>query len=195
VLAGRLKTKNRNPIRIPAFHLSVWLYKDKEWPDSITADGIVNFFLEDFKITEDEKDALFDTDVPLEFFPANVFQKEKTSWPDWQPFVPQAPDSKPDQGGTLTYLETRGVGPADRFILEPAERLTLITGDNGLGKTFLLECAWWALTGFWADRPAYPNPRTTTVGITFEIEGERSHAERKKNLLRLEDANMASPER
>ena len=36
------------------------------------------------------------------------------------------------------------------------ERLTLIAGDNGLGKSFLLDTGWWALTGTWAGRPAYP---------------------------------------
>ena len=35
----------------------------------------------------------------------------------------------------------RLIGPAKRLIFEPAKRLNLITGDNGLGKTFLLECA------------------------------------------------------
>jgi hypothetical protein len=33
--------------------------------------------------------------------------------------------------------------------LELAPRLNLITGDNGLGKSFLLDLAWWALTRKW----------------------------------------------
>jgi hypothetical protein len=33
--------------------------------------------------------------------------------------------------------------------LELAPRLNLITGDNGLGKSFLLDVAWWALTRKW----------------------------------------------
>jgi hypothetical protein len=36
------------------------------------------------------------------------------------------------------------------------ERLSLITGDNGLGKSFLLDFAWWAATGSWVDRPILP---------------------------------------
>ncbi|MBI3268539.1 MAG: ATP-binding protein [Planctomycetes bacterium] len=35
-----------------------------------------------------------------------------------------------------------------------AERLNLIAGDNGLGKSFLLDVAWWALTGTWVGLPA-----------------------------------------
>jgi predicted ATPase len=33
--------------------------------------------------------------------------------------------------------------------MELAPRLNLITGDNGLGKSFLLDVAWWALTRKW----------------------------------------------
>ena len=33
--------------------------------------------------------------------------------------------------------------------MELAARLNLITGDNGLGKSFLLDVAWWALTRKW----------------------------------------------
>ncbi len=31
-----------------------------------------------------------------------------------------------------------------------------MTGDNGLGKTFLLDIAWWVLTRTWARMPAMP---------------------------------------
>ena len=43
--------------------------------------------------------------------------------------------------------------------LELGKRLNLLTGDNGLGKSFLLDIAWWALTRKW---PAEINPRITT---------------------------------
>ncbi len=43
--------------------------------------------------------------------------------------------------------------------MELAERLNLITGDNGLGKSFLLDVIWWALTRKW---PADLNPRLTS---------------------------------
>ena len=79
------------------------------------------------------------------------------------------------EGGTLAYLEIQGVGPAKRLCFEPAERLSLITGDNGLGKTFLLECAWWSLTGQWANPnlPAYPrqDAKENDPKIIFQIAG------------------------
>jgi len=36
------------------------------------------------------------------------------------------------------------------------ERVNLITGDNGLGKSFLLDVAWRVLTGTWAGDPPIP---------------------------------------
>ncbi|MBF0323331.1 MAG: AAA family ATPase [Alphaproteobacteria bacterium] len=51
----------------------------------------------------------------------------------------------------LKKLHLKGVGPAKE--LGPvtfAERLNFITGDNGLGKSFLLDTAWWVLTRSWA---------------------------------------------
>lgn len=51
----------------------------------------------------------------------------------------------------LKTLHLKGVGPATEFgPVEFAPRLNLITGDNGLGKSFLLDIAWWALTRTWA---------------------------------------------
>jgi predicted ATPase len=49
----------------------------------------------------------------------------------------------------LGYLRLKNVGPAPEMEMELAPRLNLITGDNGLGKSFLLDVAWWALTRKW----------------------------------------------
>ena len=56
----------------------------------------------------------------------------------------------------LKRLELENVGPAPRMALDLAPRLNLVTGDNGLGKSFLLDVAWWALTRKW---PRDLNPR------------------------------------
>jgi len=58
----------------------------------------------------------------------------------------------------LEYLHLHNVGPAPEMELELAPRLNLITGDNGLGKSFLLDVAWWALTRKW--------PRDLNPGLT-----------------------------
>ena len=49
----------------------------------------------------------------------------------------------------LEYLEIENAGPADYLRLDLAPRLNLLTGDNGLGKSFLLDAIWWILTYSW----------------------------------------------
>ena len=56
----------------------------------------------------------------------------------------------------LERLKLTNVGPAPDMTLELAPRFNLFTGDNGLGKSFLLDVAWWALTQSW---PQEVNPR------------------------------------
>lgn len=55
----------------------------------------------------------------------------------------------------LERIATRDVEPADLDV-RLAPRLNLLAGDNGLGKTFLLDVVWWALTGTWARNPVMP---------------------------------------
>jgi hypothetical protein len=59
----------------------------------------------------------------------------------------------------LEYLHLKNVGPAPELTMELAPRLNVITGDNGLGKSFLLDIAWWALTRRW---PGEVNHRITS---------------------------------
>jgi AAA domain, putative AbiEii toxin, Type IV TA system len=56
----------------------------------------------------------------------------------------------------LHRLSMRGVGPAREMELRLKPRLNVLTGDNGLGKSFLLDLVWWALTRTWAGLPAVP---------------------------------------
>src|SRR5690349_23363580 len=46
---------------------------------------------------------------------------------------------------------------------EFGERLNVLTGDNGLGKSFVLDLAWWALTGTWAERPPEPSGESPRI--------------------------------
>lgn len=59
----------------------------------------------------------------------------------------------------LEYLKLHNLGPAPEMEMSLAPRLNLITGDNGLGKSFLLDVAWWALTRRW---PHDVNPKLTS---------------------------------
>jgi len=76
--------------------------------------------------------------------------------------------------GTLSVLTIEGVGAAKKLHLELADRINLFTGDNGLGKSFILDCAWYALSGYWSNLPAYPREDADRYEpkISFQIEGQ-----------------------
>ena len=64
----------------------------------------------------------------------------------------------------IKHLKMSNVGPASVMELEFGRRLNLLTGDNGLGKSFLLDIAWWAMTRKW---PAEVNPKLTAGRVAL----------------------------
>jgi hypothetical protein len=158
---------------IPAFHLAVWIYREKEWISETTPEDIIEHFKNDFLLNEEEIHQLFDISIPEGINRNQLFEDKVVSWEELKTVIGKPPDILPEEGA-LTYLEIQGVGAAKKLCFEPAERLSLITGDNGFGKTFLLECAWWALTGQWANLPAYPTQTASEDEpvITFKISGD-----------------------
>ena len=79
-----------------------------------------------------------------------------------------------DERGTLSALTIEGAGATKKLRMELANRINLFTGDNGLGKSFILDCAWYALSGQWANLPAYPREDADRYDpkISFQIEGQ-----------------------
>ncbi len=80
---------------------------------------------------------------------------------DWErhrmpePYIPQVVVLFGLNGVTpatkLSSIDLSKVGPAATLSFAPlASRLNVITGDNGLGKSFLTDIVWWALTETWA---------------------------------------------
>ncbi len=81
--------------------------------------------------------------------------------------------------------------------LEFGSRLNLLTGDNGLGKSFLLDIAWWSLTRKW---PAEINPKLTggkkaipainekEAKIAFAFSGKVKPEDYESNFLKKEQA-------
>lgn len=96
----------------------------------------------------------------------------------------------------LKHLKLKNIGPAPNMELALGERLNLITGDNGLGKSFLLDIAWWALTRKW---PAEINARLAVgkkalprgagaASIDFALTANQGTEEYSSSFLRREQA-------
>jgi predicted ATPase len=72
----------------------------------------------------------------------------------------------------LKYLHLHQVGLAPELRVDWAERINLIAGDNSLGKSFLLDVAWWALTRTWAGPVALPTAGNKTASIAYVVQGK-----------------------
>lgn len=80
----------------------------------------------------------------------------------------------------INELKLFNVGPAQKMDLSFSQRLNIFTGDNGLGKSFLLDIIWWVMTRKWpaeinkqlvAGKMALPAPGRD-ARIEFKITGK-----------------------
>ncbi|MDR1148251.1 MAG: ATP-binding protein [Spirochaetaceae bacterium] len=157
ILAEKLEGK-----LLSALALGVWFFKENNWSEDTSYQDIIMGFFEHFHITVNEQRKMF-LPIEAETISKINFQEEQSTWNELSFYLPSPSDASPERGATLSYLEINNVGPADQMIMELNKRLNLITGDNGLGKTFLMECAWWAMTGTWSGLPAYPTMRDASI--------------------------------
>lgn len=75
-------------------------------------------------------------------------------------------------GAPVSSLELHGVGPSRYLKMDLAPRLTILTGDNSLGKTLFLDLFWWATTGAWSEgRQALPGDPGTEPRILVQANG------------------------
>ena len=145
--------------------LAVWLGKRQRWPDNVSIEFVVNWFRETYRLTDEEVDGLLDSSI------VPPFAAVMDDFVDLKAVAYEfgLPADAPGQSeGTLQSIRLSDVGPAKDLRLDFGQRLTMIAGDNGLGKSFLLDTAWWALTGTWAGYPAYPLPTGRTTAPTIE---------------------------
>ena len=173
-------TSGHKKLPLPA--IAVWVLKYRKWKDTATVDDVVSTFIAEYHITDYEKKVLFSY---LDAFPpVPAFQSERISWNQLSDSLTAPPDAQPDKEGTLSMIELSNVGPCDHIEMELSTRLNIITGDNGLGKTFLLDCAWWALTNTWPNTPARPKyPQgSKRAYISYSIAGKNKLSHSKKIL-------------
>lgn len=67
----------------------------------------------------------------------------------------------------LEALHLKNVGPAEELAIALRPRMNFLVGDNGLGKSFLLDVAWWVLTRTWARRSVVPHAPPAVPSISF----------------------------
>lgn len=87
----------------------------------------------------------------------------------------------------LQYLHLKNVGLAPELRVDWAKRINLIAGDNGLGKSFLLDLAWWALTRTWVGAAARPIPGAKRASIEYVVKGAAKTAQPMQSLFRRAD--------
>jgi hypothetical protein len=104
----------------------------------------------------------------------------------------------------LKRLHLTNVGPAPEMRMDLASRLNLITGDNGLGKSFLLDVAWWALTRKWPQElndglssgyPARPTDLERPATISFGVQGQTTVSEHESVYVPTGQAWLGEEER
>lgn len=143
---------------IPAFCIAVWLFREEDWQTGTMPEMLITRLFEEFNITQEERDAIFDCTIPT--LQEDWLKPEPFTDEELEELIGLPPSDISEFGATLRHLELRQTGPAPHLLYEPGKRLNIITGDNGLGKTFLLDCAWWALTGKWSGSPALPDRKS-----------------------------------
>ncbi len=149
---------------IPADALAVWLFKDTDLGGISDFEALVQLFFDTYEITESERKRLFSARAMKDLLPAEgAFSREPLEMTSVTRQLAEPPDAQTEGGRTIASLRLTNAGPARDMRLDFGQRLTIVTGDNGLGKSFLLDFAWWAATGLWADREALPpldDPKT-----------------------------------
>jgi hypothetical protein len=142
---------------IPADALAVWLFKDKDIGQAQDFENLVQTFFDKYRISNDEQEAFFGSRALFKELPFDeAFSDSPPEMTALLRDLPAPPDAAAEGGRTITSMRLSDAGPAREMSLEFGQRLSIVTGDNGLGKSFLLDFAWWAATGMWADREALP---------------------------------------
>ena len=127
---------------VPIFPLALWLYRNE--PHG-ALEEICDKLLQQFNIATEEH-GLFKFDLVGASDLGGLSERkitervlfQLTGWP---------PGESHNESMSVKEIDFREVGPARQLIYLPNKRLNLVTGDNSLGKTFLLDSVWWAITG------------------------------------------------
>lgn len=164
---------------VPADAMAVWLLKDADLGEISNYDDLTTRFFNEYQITDAERVGIFSQRRMNDLLSAEeAFVPEPLKMTEVLRGLPAPPDAEAEGGRTISALRLTNAGPAAKMEMEFGQRLTIVTGDNGLGKSFLLDFAWWAATGLWAERMALPQlsgPRATPE-VEYTLTGNSGRA-------------------
>ena len=177
----------------PLLPLAIWMGKYKDWPSNAQVYTIVRDFVQTHHLDEEELHVLFEFDQsisPQHLFdngtsiPNVTFPVTTADGADASPFDDSEldlrkiahqqtppPDAPEVSHGTLSSIQLSNIGPAPNLDLHFGNRLTLIAGDNGLGKSFLLNITWHVLSQTLHRNPVAPDIATQapTPSIRYQM--------------------------
>lgn len=153
--------------------IAVWLYKSDDLGDVEHLNQLIKTFIREFHITNEERQELFCDRIFGATEERRIFTAEPISISEVAEQFPPPPDAAAEAGRTIASLHLVNAGPSADMEMAFGERLSLVTGDNGLGKSFLLDFAWWAITGAWVERSIVPLIRDEgpPPGVEYSIRG------------------------
>lgn len=166
-------------VKIPAASLASWLYREIDLGDHATIDGMLERLVSDFRITKTEFAALF--------YIEDKFRRDFADLPMGtsvlEDLIGSPPGAVSTKGVALNELRIKGVGPINSISYSPGPRMNIITGDNSLGKSLLLDAIWWALTGSWAANSLLPPLHSGRESQLFAILSMRKEGDTKRKAL------------
>ena len=104
----------------------------------------------------------------------------------------------------LKRVEVDGIGPANGLVVEPGPGTTVVTGENGRGRTLLLDATWRAMTGAWpgetnpglgTGQPPAPAGGRGRASVEATVIERRGRKETVRTSRRREEPRWTGPER
>jgi len=179
----RILDENGLPDRSSVLLLAIWLFREQDLGARPTFNFLVSEFLSEYSLSTEDTRILFETDFSsLALAEEECFSNEPFVTSNLLSLVEPPPDAASGKGRSLETIRIDHSGVANSLQLGFGERLSLITGDNGLGKSFILEFAWKAATGVWANRPILPDMlnRNATPIFEYDIRSDGPASEKVK---------------
>jgi predicted ATPase len=174
-----LKSLSRKKV-VPAFDLAVWLYRGKDWTESTTAEDILAFFIDDYRLNEDEREQLFDLSFTNSLPQDQLFQEEVVTWEQLKEITGLPPDAEIQERkiAHVAMILDNVRSLAGNHVI-PIKPLTLLIGENSSGKsTFLATISTVCNSSQYPIWPRFNDPPYNLGGYETIATSKGDHDER-----------------